>query len=153
MNRNVAIPLPVYIFAFIIFGSGLMGFYAGFFNPSLFFEFLPNVDWDASNLPFLNGLWGTRNLSVALVMLLAIVMRNAIMMFTVFLIRLLIELQDVLILAPTKLDLTGFEPPTNPTLFQQIMGIFPYVVITSELIGVIWLGFLLFRKSGLSTKL
>ena len=144
--RDIKIPPLVYVCAVIVVISGLMGFYAGIFNPGLFFGLMTDVDWQANNLPFLNGLWGTRNLSLVLVMIVGIALRNPVIMFTIFLVRSLTEIQDMFFLAPNTLDPALMEGVANPTFFDQFMAVFPFIVLLAELAGVIWLGMLLFGK-------
>ncbi|MEM8488885.1 MAG: hypothetical protein AAF564_25290 [Bacteroidota bacterium] len=140
------IPLPVYVLAAVVVVSGLMGGYAGLVNPGLFFGFMGDVDWSANNLPFLNGLWGTRNLSLVLMMVAGVILRNPSIMFTVFTVRTLTEIQDMFLLAPNTLDPSLMAPVSNPTFFDQFMAVFPFIVLASELAGAIWLGSLLFGK-------
>jgi|GEM_PF-5126694 len=146
MNTHLKIPGWIYACAAVVIVSGLMGFYAGIFNPGLFFGFMPNMDWEANQLPFLNGLWGTRNLSMVLVMIAGIALRNPYIMFAIFLARTLTEIQDMFFLAPSRLDPSLMQAAEATTFFDQFMTFFPFIVIGAELAAVIGLGMLLFRK-------
>ena len=150
MNNKINIPAWIYVCAAVVIISGCMGFYAGAFNPGLFFNFLPNMNWDADPLPFLNGLWGTRNLSMVLVMILGVVLRNPVIMFSIFLARTLTEIQDMFFLAPNTLDPDLMQAVANPTFFDQFMAVFPFLVIAAELAAVIGLARLLFRNREVS---
>ena len=145
--QTFKIPVPVYFFAAIVIISGLMGGYAGLVNPGLFFNFMADTDWSANNLPFLNGLWGTRNLSLVLMMVVGVMLKQPAIMFTIFAARSLTEIQDMFFLVPNTLDPALMQAVANPTFFDQFMSVFPFLVLGAELAGAIWLGRLLFGKT------
>ncbi len=73
-------------------------------------------------------------------------LQNAWVLWSGLLARTVIEIQDMFILAPTRLQLPDAVPATEPSLFAQIMNIFPMVVFVIEFGALIWLSILLFRR-------
>ena len=141
-------PILINIAALLIILSGLMGGYAGWIDPTVFFAFMEGVDWTDPNLQFLNGLWGTRNIGLVIVLTAGLVLQNAWVLWSGFLARTVIEIQDMFILAPARLQLPETAPATGPSLIDQFMAIFPLAVFAIELIALIWLSVLLFTQRG-----
>lgn len=145
-------PLLINIAAMLIILSGLMGGYAGWVDPKVFFAFMEGVDWADPNLQFLNGLWGTRNIGLVIVLTAGLVLQNAWVLWSGFLARTVIETQDMFILAPGRLQLPDTPPAADPSLFDQVMAVFPLAVFAIELIALIWLSVLLFRGRSLAAQ-
>ncbi len=139
------VPVLVSVAAALIILSGLMGGYAGWVDPTVFFGFMDGVDWNEPNQRFLNGLWGTRNVGLVVVLAVGLALQNAWVLWSGLLARTVIEIQDMFILAPSRLQLPDAVQATEPSLFAQIMNVFPMVVFAIECGALIWLSILLFR--------
>ena len=138
-------PLLINVAAGLIILSGLMGGYAGWADPTMFFAFMDGVDWADPNLRFLNGLWGTRNIGLVIVLSAGPILRNAWVLWAGILARTVIEVQDMFILAPGRLQLPVAPAVAEPSLLDQAMAVFPLAVFAIELAALIWLSVLLFR--------
>ncbi len=142
------LPVLVNAAAVLIILSGLMGGYAGWVDPRVFFAFMEGVAWEDPNLKFLNGLWGTRNIGLVVVLLAGLLLQNAWVLWAGFLARSVIEAQDMFILAPARLHLPDTPPVADPGLIDTLMAGFPLAVFAIEVVALVWLSFLLFRARG-----
>lgn len=150
-HRMPAIPLAVSIVAVFIILSGLLGGYAGWVDPTVFFDFMDGVNWDEPNQRFLNGLWGTRNVGLVVVLLAGLLLQNAWVLWSGFLARTVIEFQDMFLLPKEQLTVTA---ALDPSPLQQLMTLFPLAVFCMELIALLWLSWLLFkRKSNIGREI
>lgn len=140
------VPFPVSVASVLVILSGLMGGYAGWVDPTVFFAFMDGVDWIDPNQRFLNGLWGTRNIGLVIVLTVGLLLQNAWVLWSGLLARTVIETQDMFILAPTRLQLPDTAIPADPEVFAQLMNIFPIVVFAIEFGALIWLSVLLLRN-------
>ena len=144
----IPVPRLISAAAVLIILSGLMGGYAGWIDPKVFFGFMDGVDWTDPNQQFLNGLWGTRNIGLVIVLTSGLILQNAWVLWAGFLARSVIEIQDMFILAPMRLQLPAADPAQSQSLFDQVMAVFPMAVFAIELAALIWLSVLLFRSPG-----
>lgn len=124
-----------------------MGGYAGWKDPTIFFAFMEGVDWTEPNQRFLNGLWGTRNIGMVVVLTLGLILQNAWVLWTGLLARTVIEIQDMFILAPATLQVSPPTPTPDPSLASQLMNVFPIAVLAIEFGALVWLSVLLFRRN------
>lgn len=142
---DTAIPLPVSIAAGLVILSGLLGGYAGWVDPTVFFGFMEDVNWEDPNQRFLNGLWGTRNVGLVVVLAIGLLLQNAWVLWSGLLARTVIELQDMFLLPAGQLSVAE---TAEPRLLEQLMAFFPMAVFLIELLALLWLSRLLFKRVG-----
>lgn len=85
------VPRLINVAAVLIILSGLLGGYAGWVSPSVFFGFMDGIDWKDPNQRFLNGLWGSRNIGLVIVLTVGLILQNAWILWSGFLARTVIE--------------------------------------------------------------
>ena len=107
MDKAIKIPLWIKIYSAFLILTALVGGYAGYVDPYIFFPAFEAYDLKMSELPmnFLNGLWGTRNVAALLVLIAGWLLKRPQLIMAVFAFRFLVEFQDIFILAPFYNDL------------------------------------------------
>lgn len=120
------VPLWIRLYALFLIVTGLTGAYAGYFDPTVFFANF-QADYDSFPHTFLNGLWGTRNLSAVVVLVVGLLLKDARILFAAYLYRFLTEVQDIFILSPLTI------PPELTDSPLMLLGMVVVIVIPEGL--------------------
>jgi hypothetical protein len=110
MNQsNTKIPRWIYIYAGFLILTAIIGGYAGYVDPYVFFGAFKEYNINMNELPhnFLNGLWGSRNIGALIVLTIGILSKRPQVMMAIFMHRFFVEFQDIFILG------TFVNPPAD----------------------------------------
>lgn len=118
MNSQLTIPRWIYMYSGFLILTAIVGGYAGYVDPYVFFGAFREYGINMNELPhsFLNGLWASRNLAAMTVLIIGLVSKRSELMMAVFMYRFFTEFQDIFYLGT-------FVNPPLPSQYLVTYGV------------------------------
>ena len=130
MTENIKIPFWIYIYSGFLILTAIVGGYAGYVDPYVFFGAFREYGVNMNELPhsFLNGLWGSRNIAALTVLVIGLIAKRPEVIMAIFMYRFFTEFQDIFYLG------TFINPPT-PDQYLITYGVGSILFLIPEALG------------------